>query len=102
MTTLKVPDMHCEKCVARITKALTEAELADLLANGARHYSERYACAYLTGQNAEEQELVAWYLDRQAVQERTQLARAFEVDQLCLTDWSGAVRELLTETADAQ
>ena len=26
MTTLKVPDMHCEKCVARITKALTEAE----------------------------------------------------------------------------
>ena len=27
MTTLKVPDMHCEKCVARITKALTEAEL---------------------------------------------------------------------------
>lgn len=27
MTTLKVPDMHCENCVARITKALTAAEL---------------------------------------------------------------------------
>lgn len=24
MKTLKVPDMHCEKCVARITKALTD------------------------------------------------------------------------------
>lgn len=28
MTTLKVPDMHCEKCVARITNALNEAKLA--------------------------------------------------------------------------
>ena len=27
MTTLKVPDMHCEKCVARITNALNEAKL---------------------------------------------------------------------------
>ncbi len=27
MTTLKVPDMHCEKCVARITRALDEANL---------------------------------------------------------------------------
>lgn len=24
MTTIKVEDMHCEKCVERITKALTE------------------------------------------------------------------------------
>ncbi len=28
MTTLKVPDMHCEKCVARITNALNEAKLS--------------------------------------------------------------------------
>lgn len=27
MTTLKVPEMHCEKCVERITKALTAADL---------------------------------------------------------------------------
>ncbi len=27
MTTLKVPDMHCENCVKRITDALNEAEL---------------------------------------------------------------------------
>lgn len=27
MTTLKVSDMHCEKCVERITKALTAADL---------------------------------------------------------------------------
>ncbi|MSS63142.1 heavy-metal-associated domain-containing protein [Velocimicrobium porci] len=27
MTTLNVPDMHCEKCVERITKALTAADL---------------------------------------------------------------------------
>lgn len=27
MTTLRVPDMHCEKCVARITNALNGAGL---------------------------------------------------------------------------
>ena len=27
MTTIKVADMHCEKCVARITKLLTEEGL---------------------------------------------------------------------------
>ncbi len=27
MITLKVPEMHCENCVARITKALTAADL---------------------------------------------------------------------------
>jgi copper chaperone CopZ len=28
MTTLKVPEMHCEKCVQRIEKALNEEKLA--------------------------------------------------------------------------
>lgn len=28
MTVLKVPDMHCENCVKRITKALTAAKLS--------------------------------------------------------------------------
>jgi copper chaperone CopZ len=28
MTTLKVPDMHCEKCVERITNALNAANLS--------------------------------------------------------------------------
>lgn len=28
MTTIQVPDMHCEKCVERITKLLTEDGLA--------------------------------------------------------------------------
>lgn len=27
MTVLKVPDMHCENCVRRITEALTEEKL---------------------------------------------------------------------------
>ena len=27
MTVLKVDEMHCEKCVERITKALTEADI---------------------------------------------------------------------------
>ncbi len=27
MTQIKVPDMHCEMCVKRITSALTEAKL---------------------------------------------------------------------------
>ena len=28
MTVLKVPDMHCENCVKRITKALTDEKLS--------------------------------------------------------------------------
>lgn len=28
MTLLKVPDMHCEKCVERITNALTKAKIS--------------------------------------------------------------------------
>ena len=29
MTIIKAEDMHCEKCVERITKAMTDAGLAD-------------------------------------------------------------------------
>lgn len=28
MTTLNVPEMHCQMCVARITKAMEEAKIA--------------------------------------------------------------------------
>lgn len=66
------------------------SETAALLSGGEQHYSSRYACAYATGSNEDGQELVAWYLDRQAVRERTQLAQAFGVDQLCLTGWDGS------------
>ena len=61
------------------------------------HYSNRYACAYLTGTaGSSKKEVVVWYLDRQAAATRLQLARAFGVGQLCLDDWSSASQDLLS------
>ena len=59
-----------------------------------RHYSNRYACAYLTKSFAGGKDLVAWYLDRQSMEERVQLAKAFGVGQLCLPVWDDHAREL--------
>lgn len=65
-------------------QTLTDEELAELMTSGERHYSNRYACAYLTKSFAGGKDLVAWYLDRQSMEERVQLAKAFGVGQLCL------------------
>jgi hypothetical protein len=61
-----------------------------------RHYSDRYACAYLTGTLKHGGDVVVWYLDRQGAEARVRLARAFGVQQLWLDDWSFAGEELLT------
>ena len=77
--------------------SLTAEEYETLLADGKTefHYSNRYACAYLTGTLGSSREVVVWYLDRQAAAARLQLARAFGVEQLCLSDWGTATGDLL-------
>lgn len=75
-------------------QTLTDEELAELMTSGERHYSNRYACAYLTKSFAGGKDLVAWYLDRQSMEERVQLAKAFGVGQLCLPVWDDHAREL--------
>ena len=77
--------------------ALTAEEFQALLADPEteRHYSDRYACAYLTGTLKKGGDVVVWYLDRQGAAARVQLARAFGVQQLCLDDWSFAGEDLL-------
>ena len=75
----------------------TQEELAALMERGEQHYSSRYACAYLTGTGAGGEDLVAWYLDYQAVQERIRMARSFGVSQLCLPDWGETASMLVTE-----
>lgn len=76
---------------------LSQEELTALMERGEHHYSNRYACAYLTGTGDGGEELVAWYLDYQAVQERIRMARAFGVSRLCLSDWGETARMLVTE-----
>ena len=68
--------------------SLTADDLAELTARGslARHYSDRYGCAYLTGLTAEKKPLIAWYLDEQSTEARARLARLFNVEQLVVDD----------------
>ena len=55
------------------------------------HYSDRYACAYLVREDGPD----VWYLNGQAIQERTQLARLFGGGHLCLSDLNHALPETL-------
>lgn len=55
------------------------------------HYSDRYACAYLVQEKGPD----VWYLNGQAVKERTQLARLFGGGRLCLSDLNHALPEVL-------
>ena len=41
---------------------------------------------------------MAWYLDQEAIQTRKNLAQAFDVGQLCLTDWNAVVKELFADS----
>ncbi len=78
--------------------SLTSEEYEALLADSktVTHYSNRYACAYLTGTvGSSKKEVVVWYLDRQAAATRLQMARAFSVGQICLDDWASASQDLL-------
>ena len=68
--------------------SLTTEELAELTAKGnlAPHYSDRYGCAYLSGTTADKKPLIAWYLDERSLEDRTRLARLFDVGQLAIDD----------------
>lgn len=72
------------------TGSLSAVELSALLKqkDTSRHYSARYACAYLTSGTA-----TVWYLDRQAAAARTQLARFFGTG-LCLSDLTSVSADL--------
>ena len=73
--------------------AVTGEELtAAQAALGTRvHYSDRYACAYMTREKGAD----IWYLNAQAIQERIQLARLFGGGHLCLSDLNHALPEVL-------
>nr|WP_325212775.1 S-layer homology domain-containing protein [uncultured Oscillibacter sp.] len=72
---------------------VTGGEVAALAAERTTrsHYSDRYACAYLIRENGPD----VWYLDGQAIRERTQLARLFGGGHLCLSDLNHALPEVL-------
>lgn len=72
---------------------LTGEEIAALAAERTirSHYSDRYACAYLVREEGPD----VWYLNGQAIRERTQLARLFGGGRLCLSDLNSALPEVL-------
>lgn len=71
--------------------AVTGEEIAALLTERNSHYSDRYACAYLTM----EEGAGVWYLNGKSIRERTQLARLFGGGYLCLSDLNHALPEVL-------
>lgn len=77
---------------------LSAQELAELLTSGEIHYSQLYGCAYTMVESRDGLPLSVWFLDREAVQARRQMAQIFGVNQICLSDWSSAPLELLTVT----
>lgn len=77
----------------REPESLTGKQITDLAAERTTrtHYSDRYACAYLVREKGPD----VWYLNGQAIQERTQLARLFGGGHLCLSDLNHALPETL-------
>lgn len=77
--------------------SVTGAQAAQWAESGAlrEYYSSEYACAYLSG-TMDKQERVVWYLNGDAVKERTVLAACFGINQVCLTSleelWPGLLR----------
>lgn len=57
------------------------------------YYSSEYACAYLSG-TVDKQERVVWYLNGEAMKDRTVLAACFGVNRVCLTSLDGLLPEL--------
>lgn len=55
------------------------------------HYSDRYACAYLVREGGPD----VWFLNGQAIKERTQMARLFGGGHLCLSDLNHTLPETL-------
>lgn len=77
----------------REPESLTGKQITNLAAERTTrtHYSDRYACAYLVREEGPD----VWYLNGQAIRERTQLARLFGGGHLCLSDLNNALPETL-------
>lgn len=58
-----------------------------------KHYSDRYACAYVTG-SLDGAPVTAWYLNGQSAETRSQTAQLLGIQQLCLSSWNAASAEL--------
>lgn len=81
-------------------ESVTGAQAAQWAESGVlrEYYSSEYACAYLSG-IMDKQERVVWYLNGEAVKERTVLAACFGIDQVCLTSLDGLCPGLLEALA---
>lgn len=73
-------------------------QIGELLAekDTASYYSTRYACAYFT-KTDQQSTTVVWYLDKQAVDQRQQMAAFFGVSQVCFSDLTSMPREMAEE-----
>ena len=91
-------DSGLYKWVKEKSYSLSEAELAELLAakTTKTYYSDRYACAYLTGVDKMNAPVTAWYLTAEDVETRVQLIKSMGVSQICISDWDAAGEAFLT------
>ena len=71
-----------------VTDHLSPEEFQLMLESGemTAHYSERYACAYLSGSAENNASHSVWYLDGRSAAERVQLLRFFGGGQIFLTN----------------
>lgn len=76
---------------------LSEDALEQVLANaGEPQYSQRYGCAYMESMNGNDP-VGVWYLNREAILTRRQMAQAFGINALCLSGWQDAPVGLLAD-----
>ena len=76
---------------------LSETGLENLLAaEGTKtYYSDRYACAYLTGVDHTNTPVTVWYLTAEDVETRVQLIQSMGIPQICISDWDAAGESFL-------
>jgi spore germination protein YaaH len=76
---------------------LNEKDLAELLAaeTTESYYSDRYACAYLTGVDQTNTPVTVWYLTAEDAAARVQLVKSMGIGQICISDWDAANESFL-------
>ena len=94
-------EVEMESWVKGHGSALSQVGLEALLAAETTkvYYSDRYASAYLVGQDDKENPLTAWFLDQKSVEARVQLAKGLGVKQICVSDWDAASDAVLAGLA---
>jgi spore germination protein YaaH len=85
-------DSGLYKWVKGSRSSLDETGLRNLLAEKTTktYYSDRYACAYLTGMDHTNTPVTAWYLTAEDVETRVQLIQSMGIGQICVSDWDAA------------